>query len=163
MRHAPATCGSRIDGSDKAPAGGWLQVTGSVADLEAVASLSGDTSVDCTDLLFMESPYVEYSPQYSHLHPDRRRAAQQRRSHDYLCRRHVGTSVTRVANQSKRIHQEVKEGELTHAQAASVRNNDRQIRAEKSAMASRNSGHFTKSEQKVLNQQENAVIKRIGQ
>lgn len=68
----------------------------------------------------------------------------------------------RLGNQNKRIHQEVKEGDLTHAQAKSLRKDDRQIRGEERAMASQNGGHITKSEQKVLNQQENAVSKQIG-
>lgn len=36
----------------------------------------------------------------------------------------------RLANQNKRIQQEVKEGELTHAQAATLRREDRRIRSE---------------------------------
>ena len=68
----------------------------------------------------------------------------------------------RLAHQNVRIHQEVKEGDLTKAQAAALHRDDRQIRAEERAMASQNGGHITKSEQKVLNQQENAVSKLIG-
>lgn len=69
----------------------------------------------------------------------------------------------RLENQNKRINQEVKEGELTKAQANKLRKEDRQIRQEERAMASQNGGHITKAEQKVLNQQENAVSKQIGQ
>lgn len=68
----------------------------------------------------------------------------------------------RLANQNKRIHQEVKEGEINKAQAAKLHKEDRQIRKEERAMASQNGGHITKSEQKVLNQQENGVSKQIG-
>jgi hypothetical protein len=68
----------------------------------------------------------------------------------------------RLANQNKRIHQEVKEGDLTKGQAAKLHKDDRQIRKEERLMASHNGGHVTKSEQKVLNQQENAVSKQIG-
>jgi hypothetical protein len=68
----------------------------------------------------------------------------------------------RLANQNRRIHGEVKEGELTKAQAAGLHQEDRQIRQEERLMASQNGGHITKSEQKVLNQQENAVSKQIG-
>ena len=68
----------------------------------------------------------------------------------------------RLANQNKRIHQEVKEGELTKSQAASLHKEDHQIRTEERDMASQNGGHITKSEQKVLNQQENGVSKQIG-
>jgi hypothetical protein len=68
----------------------------------------------------------------------------------------------RLENQNRRIHQEVKEGDLNHAQAAKLHKEDRQIRAEEHAMASQNGGRITKSEQRVLNQQENAVSKQIG-
>jgi hypothetical protein len=68
----------------------------------------------------------------------------------------------RLARQNARIHQEVKEGDLTKTQAAALHKDDRQIRGEKRAMASQNGGHITKSEQKVLNQQENVVSTQIG-
>jgi hypothetical protein len=68
----------------------------------------------------------------------------------------------RLARQNARIHQEVKEGDLTKTQAAALHKDDRQIRGEERAMASQNGGHITKAEQKVLNQQENAVSKQIG-
>jgi hypothetical protein len=68
----------------------------------------------------------------------------------------------RLANQNKRIHQEVKEGELSKAQAAKLHREDRNIRREERAMASTNHGHITKAEQKALNQQENQVSKQIG-
>src|ERR1700676_1822754 len=63
----------------------------------------------------------------------------------------------RLANQNKRIHQEVKEGELSKGQAAKLHREDRNIRKEERAMASTNHGHITKAEQKALNQQENQV------
>jgi len=68
----------------------------------------------------------------------------------------------RLANQNKRIHQEVKEGELSKGQAAKLHREDRNIRREERAMASTNHGHITKAEQKALNQQENQVSKQIG-
>lgn len=68
----------------------------------------------------------------------------------------------RLSNQSKRIHHEVKDGDLTHAQAATLRKDDRQVRTEERAMASQNGGHITKLEQKTLNQQQNAISKQIG-
>lgn len=68
----------------------------------------------------------------------------------------------RLANQNRRIHQQVKQGELTHAQAAQLHQSDHQIRQEERAMASQNGGHITKSEQKVLNQQQNSVSRQIG-
>lgn len=68
----------------------------------------------------------------------------------------------RLANQNQRIHQEVKEGEMTKDQAKTLHQEDRQIRQEERAMAAQNGGHITRQEQKTLNQQENAVSKQIG-
>jgi hypothetical protein len=68
----------------------------------------------------------------------------------------------RLARQSARIHKEVKEGDLTKAQATALHKDDRQIRQEERLMASQNGGHITKAEQKALNQQENAVSQKIG-
>ena len=48
----------------------------------------------------------------------------------------------RLANQSKRIHQERKEGEITKAQAAKLHREDRAIRREERTMASTNGGHI---------------------
>ena len=68
----------------------------------------------------------------------------------------------RLANQDKRIHKEVKSGEISKAQAKQLHHEDHQIRQEEHAMASQNGGHITKQEQRTLNQQENAVSKQIG-
>jgi hypothetical protein len=68
----------------------------------------------------------------------------------------------RLANQHRRIHHEVKEGDLTKQQAQALRQSDHQIRQEERDMAAQNGGHITKTEQKSLNQQENAVSKQIG-
>jgi hypothetical protein len=68
----------------------------------------------------------------------------------------------RLANQNKRIHQEVKEGEISKGQAAKLHREDHNIRKEERAMASTNHGHITKTEQKALNQQENQVSRQIG-
>lgn len=68
----------------------------------------------------------------------------------------------RLANQNRRIQHEVKEGEMTHAQAAALHRQDHQIRREERLMASQNGGHITRPEQRVLNQQENAVSRQIG-
>jgi hypothetical protein len=68
----------------------------------------------------------------------------------------------RLKNQNQRIHQEVKEGELSKGQAAKLHREDRSIRKEERTMASTNGGHITKTEQKALNQQENQVSKQIG-
>jgi methionine-rich copper-binding protein CopC len=56
----------------------------------------------------------------------------------------------RLANQDKRIHQEVKEGEMSKAKAARLHKEDRQVRKEERVMASQNGGHITKQEQKNL-------------
>ena len=68
----------------------------------------------------------------------------------------------RLEKQKKRINNEVKQGDLTPAQAASLHKQDSQIRQEERAMASQNGGHLTKQEQKTLNQQENKVSREIG-
>jgi len=68
----------------------------------------------------------------------------------------------RLANQTRRVHQEVKEGELTKSQAASLHRQDHQVREEERLMASQDGGHITKSEQHVLNQQENKISREIG-
>jgi len=68
----------------------------------------------------------------------------------------------RLQNQNKRINEERKEGEITRAQAQKLHREDHQIRKEERIMASQNGGHITKAEQRVLNQQENAVSKQIG-
>ncbi len=68
----------------------------------------------------------------------------------------------RLANQNKRIKNEVAEGELSKSQASKLHKEDRQIRQEERLMASQNGGHITKQEQRTLNQQENAVSRQIG-
>ena len=67
----------------------------------------------------------------------------------------------RLANQNRRIHQDVKNGTLTKSQAAALHKADHQIRRDERDMASQNGGHITKSEQRVLNRQENAVSRQI--
>ena len=68
----------------------------------------------------------------------------------------------RLANQNNRVKNEVAEGEMSKAKAAKIHKEDRAIRQEERDMAAQNGGHITKSEQKVLNQQENQVSKQIG-
>lgn len=67
----------------------------------------------------------------------------------------------RLARQNQRIHRDVKNGTLSHSQAAALHHEDHQIRQEERDMASQNGGHITKSEQRVLNTQENGVSKQI--
>jgi hypothetical protein len=69
----------------------------------------------------------------------------------------------RLNNQDRRINHEYREGEISGRQAARLHREDRQIRHEERAMASQNGSHITRSEQRTLNQQENAVSHRIGQ
>jgi CRISPR/Cas system-associated endoribonuclease Cas2 len=68
----------------------------------------------------------------------------------------------RLAHQNKRIKKEVKEGEITKAQAKKLHAEDRAIRQEERDMAKLNGGHITKAEQRSLNQQENTVSRQIG-
>ncbi len=68
----------------------------------------------------------------------------------------------RLVNQNKRIRNEVVAGDLTKAQAAKLHRDNRRIRREERLMASQNGGHITKADQRVLNQQENAVSRQIG-
>ncbi len=68
----------------------------------------------------------------------------------------------RLENQDKRIHKEVKDGDLTKTQAATLHKDDHQIRQEERDMAKVDNGHITKLDQKALNQQENVVSKQIG-
>ena len=69
----------------------------------------------------------------------------------------------RLANQDRRIHNEVREGEMSHAQAARLHRDDRQIRHEERLMASQDGSHITHLEDRTLNQQENHVSRQIGQ
>ena len=68
----------------------------------------------------------------------------------------------RLTNQSRRIHNEVRQGDLTKSQGAQLHKQDHQIRQEERLMASQNGGHITKIEQATLNQQENRVGSEIG-
>jgi hypothetical protein len=68
----------------------------------------------------------------------------------------------RIANQNRRITQEVKEGEMTHAQAHALRADDRKIRQEERDMASQNGSHLTRADQHALNQQLNENSRDIG-
>ncbi len=69
---------------------------------------------------------------------------------------------SRLANQNSRIHNEVKEGEMSRAKAARLHQDDRQIRNEERRMASRDNGHITRYQQAKINRQQNAVSRRIG-
>ncbi|HMK85041.1 MAG TPA: hypothetical protein VK437_03695 [Steroidobacteraceae bacterium] len=68
---------------------------------------------------------------------------------------------SRLSNQNKRINADVKNGTLSKGQAAQLHKEDHQVRQEERDMASQNGGHITKSEQHVLNQQENGISNQI--
>ncbi|MFZ6876492.1 hypothetical protein ACO0LF_30950 [Undibacterium sp. Di27W] len=68
----------------------------------------------------------------------------------------------RAENQGDRLQKEVKSGDMSKAKAARLQRQDKQIKQEEQDMAAKNGGHITKQEQKTLNQQENAVNKKIG-
>jgi len=68
---------------------------------------------------------------------------------------------SRLNNQNARIHDKVKDGQMSKTEAAKLHHEDHQIRQEERSMASQNHGHITKQEQKTLNQQENHVSKQI--
>jgi hypothetical protein len=64
---------------------------------------------------------------------------------------------SRLANQNRRIHADVRNGTMTHSQARAMHRDDHAVRQEERDMARQNGGHITKTEQHALNQQENAV------
>jgi hypothetical protein len=68
----------------------------------------------------------------------------------------------RLRNQDKRIHTEVKEGDMSKAKAAELHARDHSIRATERYDASKDGGHITKAEQEKLNKRENNVSKAIG-
>jgi hypothetical protein len=67
----------------------------------------------------------------------------------------------RLNNQNRRIHNDVKNGTMTHHQALAAHKEDHQVRQEERGMASQNGGHITKPEQRVLNKQENGISSQI--
>jgi hypothetical protein len=69
----------------------------------------------------------------------------------------------RLDNQRKRINQGEKNGTLTHEQARELHQDDRNIRQQEREMAAQNGGHITKTEQRALNQEENAESRKIHQ
>jgi hypothetical protein len=69
----------------------------------------------------------------------------------------------RLAHQDRRTRHEVRDGEMSRAEAAKLHRDDHQIRQEEHDMASQNGGHITRREDYALNQQENRVSRLIGQ
>ncbi|WP_329742009.1 hypothetical protein [Dyella sp. A6] len=70
--------------------------------------------------------------------------------------------VDRTHRQNRRITHQVREGELTHAQAHAIRASDRSVVQQQRADAKVNGGYITKSQQRTMNQQLNANSQQIG-
>lgn len=70
--------------------------------------------------------------------------------------------LDRTQRQNHRITHEVREGDLTHAQAHALRLDDRSVRQQQRADARANGGYITRREQKNLNRKLNANSQRIG-
>jgi hypothetical protein len=68
----------------------------------------------------------------------------------------------RLAHQNERIKEQVKSGEMSKDEAATLHQEHKAIRQEERTMAAGHDGHITKAEKKELNKQENAVSKQIG-
>ena len=68
----------------------------------------------------------------------------------------------RLRNQDHRINQEYREGEISRGQARQLHREDHANRNEERRMASRDGGHITAHDQRVLNRQENHVSRQIG-
>lgn len=67
----------------------------------------------------------------------------------------------RLERQSHRVGVERRKGEMTLAQAQSVRAQDHGIRAQERLDASRHNGHITKAEQRQLNHAATGVSRQI--
>ncbi|HEV2595232.1 MAG TPA: hypothetical protein VGU01_08555 [Sphingomicrobium sp.] len=67
----------------------------------------------------------------------------------------------RLRNLDHRIGEERREGDLTKAQAQTLRRDDRSIRQEERDMARLDKGHITRSDKRALNQQENVLSGQI--
>lgn len=69
----------------------------------------------------------------------------------------------RLNNQNARIHNEVREGDMSPEKAERLHREDHSIRQEERHMASEHGGAITPQEQATLNRQENRVSRQIGQ
>ncbi len=69
----------------------------------------------------------------------------------------------RLNNQNNRIHQEVKEGDMSRQKAQRLHREDRRVRQEEHNMASKDGGHITQQQHNVINKQENHISNQIGQ
>ena len=70
--------------------------------------------------------------------------------------------LDRTQHLNRRIVHERREGELTAAQAHNLHAQVRQTRLEQRAMAQANGGYITRAQQAGLNQQQNAISRRVG-
>ena len=70
--------------------------------------------------------------------------------------------LDRTQLQNRRITQQVREGELSHAQARNLRYRDATIAHRQQVLAHKNGGYITKQQQANLNKRLNANSKRIG-
>jgi hypothetical protein len=69
---------------------------------------------------------------------------------------------SRLGKQNARIHQEVREGEMSHAKAARLHRADHRIRMQERRLAAKQGGHITRRQQARLNHRENRISHRIG-
>lgn len=67
----------------------------------------------------------------------------------------------RRANQNRRISAGVRDGQLTHAQAQTLRQNDQSIHSEEKTMRAADNGHLTSADKTSLNQQLNTNSQAI--
>lgn len=70
--------------------------------------------------------------------------------------------LDRTQLQNRRITRQVREGELTHAQAHRLRANDARIAGREQYLAGKNGGYITKRQQANLNKRLNGNSRRIG-
>jgi hypothetical protein len=69
---------------------------------------------------------------------------------------------SRLNHQNVRIHNQLKNGQISKSQAVSLHHEDHQVRRQERAMASHNGGHITKQQQATLNSRENGISHQIG-
>ena len=70
--------------------------------------------------------------------------------------------VDRLHNQSLRIRDERREGEISARQAINMHREDRAIFHQEQFAARHNGGRITRTEQRAFNQEENGVSRQIG-
>jgi hypothetical protein len=70
--------------------------------------------------------------------------------------------MDRTQRQNHRITHQVREGDLTHAQAHALRHSDHAVAAQQRADARANGGYITRAQQKSLNQLLDSNSRQIG-